>query len=287
MHSKKIACCLTVAAMTALAAAAPSQSATPTRVAALTPFTANTLANVGVRPVAIGETLGGSDRFSSKLNGVPRLPLSHPNGPNLERLASYNPQLVLSTLTWRRGQKGMKSLGMKVVESDPSSVNAAIAQTRSIGKTVGRAKQADAQARKMQASIRSATRGIKKHPTVLVVLGVGTSTFAFLDNSWGGDIVKRAGGKLLTRGLRASGGYARISDETVVSRNPDIIIAVPHGEPEDLGKTAAYLKGKPGWRKTKAVKRNRVYVSTGNSLLQAYPDVGRTIKDIRTRFLNN
>ena len=119
------------------------------------------------------------------------------------------------------------------------------------------------------------------------MLGVGQTTFAFLDNSWGGDIVKRAGGKLLTRGLRASGGYARISDETVVSRDPDVIIAVPHGQPEDLAKTADYLKRKPGWRKTKAAKTGRVYISTGNSLLQAYPDVGRTIKDVRRLYLRN
>ena len=78
----------------------------PTRIAALTPFTANTLAELGVRPVAIGQTLGGHDRFDPRLRGVPTLALSHPNGPNLEQLAVRNPQLVLSAPIWRKGEAG-------------------------------------------------------------------------------------------------------------------------------------------------------------------------------------
>ena len=42
-----------------------------------------------------------------------------------------------------------------------------------------------------------------------------------------------------------------------------------------------------GWKTTKAARNHRVYVSTGNSLLQAYTDPGRTIRDVRTKFLGN
>ena len=64
---------------------------------------------------------------------------------------------------------------------------------------------------------------------MLVILGVGRTPYAMLANSWGGDIVAKAGGQLLTNGLTSASGIARISDEIVVQRNPDIIIAVPHG----------------------------------------------------------
>ena len=53
-----------------LGAAAAAPAAAPRRLVALSPFTANTLADLGVRPVGIGNTLGGTDRFSSKLAGV-------------------------------------------------------------------------------------------------------------------------------------------------------------------------------------------------------------------------
>jgi iron complex transport system substrate-binding protein len=272
---------------TLVLAAAPAASAAPRRVAALTPFTANTLAELGVRPVGVGQVLGGADRISPRLDGVPRLPLSHPNGPNLEQLAKLDPQLVLSTPTWRRGAAGMRRLGIQVVESDPRSVAAVPDETRRIGRILGRTRHAGRIAAAQAGAIASARRGAKRHPSVLVVLGVGRTPYAFLENSWGGDVVRQAGGRLLTQGLRASGGFARISNETVVARNPDVIIAVPHGNPRDIPRLAGFLRNNPAWRTTKAARRNRIYVSTGNSLLQAWTDVGRVIRDVQAKFLKN
>jgi iron complex transport system substrate-binding protein len=264
-----------------------AQARTYKRVAALTPFTANTLAALGVRPVAIGQTLGGHDRLDARLKGVPALALSHPNGPNLEQLAVRNPQLVLSAPIWKKGEPGMKKLGMKVAYSDPTSVHDLVGETRKIGALVGKPAVAARVAAAQTEQVAAATKNIRKRPTVLLIMGVGRTSYAMLQNSWGGDIVRRAGGRLLTGGLTASGGYARISDEAVVARNPDVIIAVPHGAVADLPKLARYLATKAGWKTTKAARHHKVYVSTGNSLLQAYTDPGRTIRDVRTTFLGN
>jgi iron complex transport system substrate-binding protein len=284
--ARRFAAFLTI--LTACAAlATPAQAATPKRIVALTPFTANTLVQLGVKPVAVGQTLGGSDRIDSRLKGVKVLTLSHPNGPNLEQLAVLNPQLVLSSPTWNRGHAAMKRLGMKITISEPTSVSAVARETIRIGKLVGKESQARAIAKKVEQGIHSAQSGIKSRPKVLVILAVGRSPFAFLPNSWGGDVVRRAGGDLLTEGLSASGGFARLSNEKVVERNPDIIIAVPHGNPGDIGKLATYLKTNPAWQSTNAARNNRIYVSTGNSLLQPWTDVGRIIRDVRSKFLRN
>ena len=280
---------LTPLAAVALALTLPAvaPAAPPKRIAALTPFTANTLAALGVRPVAIGQTLGGGDRLDARLKGVPTLALSHPSGPNLEQLAVRNPQLVLSAPIWKKGEAGMKRLGMKVVYSDPRGAHDLISDTKRIGALVGRSAAAARLAARQTAQIHAASAGIRKHPTVLLIMGVGRTSYAMLANSWGGDIVKRAGGKLLTGGLTASGGYAMISDEAVVQRDPDVIIAVPHGAPADIPKLARYLSDKTGWRTTKAARHHKVFVATGNSLLQAYTDPGRIIADVRTKFLGN
>lgn len=280
---------LLIVSLTALAAVLPASAAqaAPKRIAALTPFTANTLAALGVRPVAIGQTLGGLDRIDVRLRSVPTLALSHPNGPNLEQLAVRNPQLVLSAPIWRKGEAGMKRLGMKVAYSDPRSAHELVAQTKRIGALTGRSSAAARLAARQTAAIHAASSGIRRRPTVLLIMGVGRTSYAMLSNSWGGDIIRRAGGRLLTGGLTASGGYARISDEAVVARNPDVIIAVPHGAANDIGKIAKYLSNKAGWRTTNAARHHRVYVSTGNSLLQAYTDPGRIISDVRTTFLRN
>ena len=257
------------------------------RLVALTPFTANTAADLGARPVAIGETLGGGDRFSRSLRGVPRLRLSHPGGPNIEQLARFNARTILSAPVWRRGHRAMGRLGMRVYESEPRRVSDVAAQTRRLGRILGRRRAADARARRIERRVARATAAVSRRPRVLLILGVGRTSYAMLANSWGGDVVRHAGGRLLTQGLRAGNGYARISDETVVARNPDVIIAVPHGDAKDIGRLARYLRTKPGWRTTRAARRGRVYVATGNSLLQPYADVDRTIRDVRRKFLRN
>ena len=194
---------------------------------------------------------------------------------------------MLSSKTWQRGTPAMRRMGMKVYESDPTSVAAVGRETRAIGALLGRTRAADALARRIEADVAAAKRGITRRPRVLVILGVGRTPYAMLANSWGGDVVAQAGGRLLTDGLRSPSGTARISDEIVVQRNPDIIIAVPHGSPGAINRLAAYYRDNPNWRNTNAVRNNRVYVATGNSLLQPYPDVAATIRDVRSKFLKN
>lgn len=262
-------------------------AAAPKRIVALTPFTANTMAGLGVKPVAIGEQLGGEDRLSPLLRGVPRLTLSHPSGPNMEQLAQRNPQLVLSGPAWQRGHVTMRRLGIRVVQSEPRTVAAVVTQTRRIGALVGRPAAARRQARTLQRKIAVSTRGIRRRPTVLLILGVGRTPYAFLENSWGGDLIRRAGGRLLTRGLRAGDGYARISNETVVRRNPDIIIAVPHGARSSIDRIGRFLADNPAWRTTRAARTNRIYVSAGNTLLQPDVTAAGTIAGVRRSFLKN
>jgi iron complex transport system substrate-binding protein len=279
---------LTLGAVTALTAAAGATAA-PKRVVTLTPFTANTTVALGVRPVAIGQIPGSNDRFSPKLSGVKVLPLSHPNGPNMEQLAVLNPNLVLSAPTWSKGSTAMRKLGITVRESDPQSVAAVPVQTRYIGRLLGKTKRANEIANQQTSAIAAAkARARGRHrPTVLLILGVGRTPYAFLKNSWGGDVVRRAGGRLLTDGLTGSGGFARISNEVVVKRNPDIIIAVPHsgGNASSRKKLAKYLATNPAWKGTKAVRRKHLYVVQDNSLLQAWPEAASIINKVQTKYL--
>jgi len=262
-------------------------AAAPKRIVALTPFSANTLADLGVRPVAIGETLGGRDRFSSKLKGVDTLTLSHPNGPNMEELAVLNPQLVLSSPTWAKGAKTMRDLDIDVVDSDPRSVEDVFVQTRRIGSLVGRKDAAKTLAAKLRKQVAKARKGIARRPRVLLVLGVGRTPFVFLPNSWGGDLVAKAGGRLVTAGVESRSGFARISDEAILAANPDVILAIPHANSDDIPEITKFLRANPSWKDSKAVESGRLYVSTDNTLLQAGTDVANVIRKLRRSYLDN
>lgn len=273
-------------ALVALFAGAPAAQAAP-RVVALTPFTANTLAIFGVTPLAIGGTVGGDEHISSKLKDVKRLPLAHPVGPNLEQVAVLDPQLVLSAPVWSKGNEGMRKLGMRVVEIDPRKVADVPRATQWIGALVGEPEEAAELAAKQRAHVKAAKARARTHPRVLVLLGVGRASFAFLPNSWGADVVKAAGGRLITGGLKDSGGFARVSDEFVVAKDPEVIIAVPHGNPGEIPRLVAFLRSNPAWATTTAARTGRVYVSQDNSLLQPWTSPAQTIANVQTQFLKN
>jgi iron complex transport system substrate-binding protein len=270
-----------------LAAASVAQAAAPKRIVALTPFSANTLAGLGVKPVAIGETLGGRNRFASNLKGVKALTLSHPNGPNMEELALLDPQLVLSSPTWAKGAKTMRDLDIRVVNADPANVGEAVAQTATIGRLVGRAASAEKLATRLKRQIANARKGIRKRPRTLVVLGVGRTPFVMLPNSWGGDIVSKAGARLVTGGVTSKSGFARISDETILEADPDVIVAIPHANASDIPAVTKFLRSNPAWKDSKAVRNGRLYVSTDNSLLQANTDIADVIRKVRRAYLSN
>jgi iron complex transport system substrate-binding protein len=283
----QLALLATACLLAALALPATGSAAPPKRVVALTPFAANTLAKLGVAPVAVGQTLGGAERFSPKLKNVKVLPLSHPNGPNLEQLASLNPDLVFSSQTWAKGNEAMGELGIDVVVQDPRSIDGALADTFEIGTIMGRKHYARDVLQGMRKEIEAAEKGIKKRPKVMLILGVGRTPFTFLPNSWGGDVVSKAGGVLLTGGVKSGSGFERISDEVVVAEDPDVIIAVPHANEDDIPSLTEYLRSNPAWSSTRAAQTGRVYISVDNSLLQAGTDIARTIRKVRSAYLKN
>jgi iron complex transport system substrate-binding protein len=274
--------------LVALAIAAPAAQAAPKRIVALTPFAANTVAGLGIKPKAIGETVGANERFASNLRGVKRLTLSHPNGPNMEQLAILNPQLVLSSPTWAKGNKTMRDFDMKVVNADPVNIPDAYRQTAAIGKLVGKAEAGRLLANRLKRQVRAARRGISGHPRTLVVLGVGRTPFVLLGNSWGGSVVKAAGARLETAGVKPNrSGFVRVSDEAILDANPQVIIAIPHGNAGDVKAIGKYFANHPAWQNSDAVRNKRLYVSNDDSLLQAGTDIGDVIRFVRSKYLGN
>jgi iron complex transport system substrate-binding protein len=268
------------------APAAPAAKA-PKRVVALTPFAANTMAFLGTQPVAVGQTLGGDRRLAPVLTRTPKLKLVHPVGPSLEQLVRRKPDLVFTSPQWAKGTQSMRNLGMTVRYAEPTTIGGVYTQTRQIARVMKRKAKGERLVRQMRNQVRRNTGNYKSRPKVMLILGVGRTPFTFLPNSWGGQMVKLAGGQLVTGGATGSGGFARISDEVVVAENPDVIIAVPHANTDDIPAMIDYIKTNPAWELTDAAQNNRVYVSTDNRLLQAGTDIGQTIGLVRKQYLRN
>nr|MBF6621061.1 ABC transporter substrate-binding protein [Patulibacter sp.] len=201
----------------------------------------------------------------------------------------------LSSANWRSGSASIRRQRISVVDNlEPFRVRHVSPAVRRIATRLGKSqKSANRLTKQIDARIRKARAGIKSRPSVLVVLGVGRNTVAFLPNSWGGDIVTQAGGRLLTQGMKATfsagtpGSFAPISDEEVLRRNPDVIIVVPHGNSSSISSIQKYFRNKVGWKPTKAARNKRIYVADPDRLLQASEDPGATIAWVRRSFLRN
>ena len=265
------------------------------RIVALTPFSANILIKLGVKPVAIGEGQGGV-KLDPRLRNVPTLTLSHAaNGPNLEQLADADPDIVFSERTWSAGFEAIRGLGMRIVTADPYRVSSVPRKIRAVGKVVDKKAKAGKYAKRVQKQIRRSTADVTTSPRVLMILGVGETPYAFLSNSWGGDLISQAGGSLLTDELTndggddllVQGGYAQISDEQIIRLNPDVIIAVPHGRAEDLDAIAENLRNDEAFEVTNAAVNNRIYVTTDSSLIQGNTNVASLINKVRSDYLLN
>jgi iron complex transport system substrate-binding protein len=271
----------------AAALAAPATADAPKRIVALTPFSANTLAALGVKPIAIGQTLGGDENFAPSLRNVRTLPLAHPNGPNMEQLASLRPGLVLSSPTWTRGNRTMRTLDMRVEVPEPLTVRDMYPRIEDIAEMVDRERAGRKLVARIQREVSRATRDLKSRPRVMLVLGVGRTPYVFLPNSWGGYILQLAGARLVDAGAESRSGFARISDEAIVEADPEVIIGVPHANRDDLEGIRDYMRSNQTWKLTQAGQDNRIHVWGDDKLLQANLDVGSTVKRVRNRFLKN
>ncbi|UGS37921.1 ABC transporter substrate-binding protein [Capillimicrobium parvum] len=281
------------ALVVSLAASAPAPAASK-RIVALTPFTANVLAELGVRPIAVGDPGASAAQLSGRLNGVRRLKLSHPNGPNLEQLAALRPDIVFSSPTWRPGTPRIQRLGIKVHDGfDPQRLGTVPLGIRYIAGAVGRGRAGRDLTNRVQAAYRAASAKPRSHPRVLLVMGLARSTMALLGQSWGGDIIRAAGGRLVTEGIKPIGSrgedalVGNLSNEAVVRMNPDVIIVVPHGNAQDIGAIARFYRSYRPWRTTKAARRGRIHVPTDDSLLQANLNPAALIRHVRQAYLHN
>jgi ABC-type Fe3+-hydroxamate transport system substrate-binding protein len=108
-----------------------------------------------------------------------------------------------------------------------------------------------------------------------------------MPSSWGASVVNAAGGTLITQGLADDGGFARVSDEYIITQDPDVIVVVPHGNSKDIPSISDFYRNNPAWSTLKAVKNGNVHVVVDDALLQPDTDVGNTIKRVRTQFLKN
>ena len=151
--------------------------------------------------------------------------------PSVEKVAGFHPDLVaFSEAQAPFLENQLKQLGIHTVLAPSQTIQDAFTAIAELGRATGHERRAAELARQTRAAldaVRQRAAGLP-HPTVLIIVdrtpGTLRDMYAALPGSFLAELAEIAGGKVVPA---ASGtGYGKISTETVLATNPDIVLDI-------------------------------------------------------------
>lgn len=226
------------------------------RIIAGTVVIADILDKLELDAIAVPET---EKQLAKRFDGLPTI--GNAMEPDMEIVKSLNPTEVLSVSTLEYDlQDKFNQLNIPVDFLNFQSVDAMLKEITSLGERYDREAQADALVKDLQKNI-EAVQSVavnKEGPRVLILLGIPGSYLVATENSYAGDLVKRAGGINVMEGQDAE--YLSSNTEYLHNSNPDIILRLSHGMPDEVVKMFdEEFKTNDIWKHFEAVKNDKVY----------------------------
>jgi len=195
------------------------------------------------------------------------------SNPSIERIVALKPDLVIVNLPEQKRIKSeLDKLEIKTFISSPKSLQDIYKELAAIGDTLGLRRRADSVINYMKQNIQTVRTSDRKSvyveisPKPLITIGAAT----FLN-----DLINAAGGTNIFEDLEKD--YPVVGQETVIRRNPEIIILL---HPEDAS-------GRTGWQNIQAIKNDRVFknlnpdhlMRPGPRLVDGFRELKRIIND--------
>lgn len=207
--------------------------------------------------------------YPAAAEDIPVVAISHSAGPNMEQLASAQPDVVLTSPTFGRFAEPIQAaLGVPVLIYDVDSISDILDKMDVFGALAG----CESESQTAKAALEEKIAGQKidlpgEGPVVFGVFGTSESFLAFTGKSYLGNIVENLGGRLTTEGdppyiYRGfpNPAYTPFSLEKIVERDPDVMLVVRHGDPNEAREeNFASLFNNPAWAGLRAVQENRVH----------------------------
>ena len=230
--------------------------AKPVRIVSLAPTATEDLYAVGAGPQVVAV-----DQNSDYPPGVPVTKLSGLT-PNLEAIARYRPDLVISYQNANGLVTGLGKLGIPVlIEPAAATLADAYAQIGQIGQATGHLTQARRVVAAMKAQIAGYVRQAgSSHPGLTYYWELTASPFYSVTSStFIGQIVGLFGLKSIADAAdkASDGGYPELSEEYIIKAQPRIIFLADN-QAADGGQTPATVAKRPGWSAIPAVQDHEV-----------------------------
>lgn len=181
--------------------------------------------------------------------------------PDLEIILSLKPDEVLTVTTLTSYvNDAFSETDIPATYVNLESVENMYEEIIDLGERYDRTEHAEAIVQEFEeklAEIEAKTEG-QESPTVLILLGVPGSYLVATENSYVGDLVRRAGGTNAISGTDLE--YISANTETLQQTDADIILRMSHGMPEEVVEMFdKEFQENDIWKHFKAVQNDRVY----------------------------
>ncbi|ARK24857.1 heme ABC transporter substrate-binding protein IsdE [Sporosarcina sp. P37] len=238
------------------AAANESAETTDQRIIAGTVVIAEILDKLDIDAIAVPES---EKQMAKRFDGLPAI--GNAMAPDMEIVKSLNPTEFLSVSTLEYDlEDSFEQLKIPAKFLNFQSADSMIKEIRDLGERYDRKAQADKLTGDLQKRIDAAevVAANRKGPRVLILLGIPGSYLVATENSYAGDLVKRAGGTNVMEGQDPE--YLSSNTEYLHDSNPDIILRLSHGMPEEVVEMFnEEFQTNDIWKHFNAVKNGKVY----------------------------
>lgn len=226
------------------------------RIIAGTVVIAEILDKLDIDAIAIPES---EKQMANRFEGLPTI--GNAMTPDMEIVKSLDTTEFLSVSTLEYDlEEGFEQLNIPATFLNFQSIDSMIQEIQGLGDRYDRKAQADKVVADLQKRIQAAeiVADNRKGPSVLILLGIPGSYLVATENSYAGDLVKRAGGTNVMEGQDSE--YLSSNTEYLFDSNPDIILRLSHGMPEEVVEMFnEEFQTNDIWKNFDAVKNGKVY----------------------------
>lgn len=225
----------------------------PKRIVSLSPSATEIFFAIGA-----GKQIVAADSYSNFPANAPKTELSAFD-PNVEAIASYQPDLVLLSADSNKSVEvadALKKLGIKVImEKAPTNIQGVYNQIGQLANATNHRTKAKKLVRKMQDQISKVLRKYKA-PDVRIFHELDSTYFTATSNTFIGGIYKSFGvTNIADTAVGADkSGYPQLSAEYILKSDPQVIFLADAQE----GQSANLVKDRAGWSEISAVKNGNL-----------------------------
>lgn len=256
---------IAVARTTTTSSTVPLPLGKPSRIVSLSPSATEMLFAIDAGPQVIAV-----DSYSTYPPEAPRTDLSAYE-PNVEAIAKYQPDLVITDGTNTELNSQLNQLGIPVFSGKaPKNLEQLYQQIEALGAATGNIATAGALSLKLQDQVTAIIKSYTKpnNGRVRYYFELDQTFFSVSSKTFIGSLMERLGMYNIADKVdnAKTAGYPQLTPEFIIAENPDVIFLA---DTKCCGQDAQTVAARPGWSEIRAVKEGNV-VSLDDDIAQRW-----------------